>query len=475
MDDQAWQLLKRVFDEASRKPPEERALFVEEACADHPEIRAELEAMLQVHGRREPTNGDAVEVPEVAAEGPGSVIDRYKLLQQIGEGGFGVVYMAEQTEPVRRKVALKIIKLGMDTKQVIARFEAERQALALMDHQNIAKVLDAGATETGRPYFVMELVRGVPITEYCDQAQLDTNQRLALVQQVCHAVQHAHQKGIIHRALKPNNVMVTLHDGEPVPKVIDFGIAKATDHSLTDKTLFTEFGQMIGTPEYMAPEQAEMSGLDIDTRADIYSLGVLLYELLTGTKPFDITELMRHGYDEMLRNIRDVDPPKPSTRASAVSQAAPVANRRCTPPKVLRGDLDWIVMKAIEKDRSRRYETATGLALDIEHYLAHEPVAAARPGLAYRARKYVRRHRLGVAAASIVTSALVVGVVFAFTGYLEAAERHERARTSRAHATRNAEAAKRARAEEAEQRELAETREAKGFVDDRNDALDVGP
>ncbi len=310
-------------------------------------------------------------------------VGRYKLLQQIGEGGFGVVYQAEQTEPVHRIVALKIIKLGMDTKQVVARFEAEPQALALMDHPNIAKVLDAGATDAGRPYFVMELVKGVPITEYCDQAQLDMQGRLELFQQVCHAVQHAHQKGIIHRDLKPTNVLVALHDGKAVPKVIDFGIAKATDHRLTEKTLFTEFRQMIGTPEYMAPEQAELSGLDIDTRADIYSLGVLLYELLTGTKPFDLQTLAERGYEEILRTIREVDPPKPSTRVSTMDDLPGVAAKRHTPPrllgKTLRGDLDWIVMKALEKDRSRRYETANALAADIGRFLTDEPVLATPP------------------------------------------------------------------------------------------------
>jgi serine/threonine protein kinase len=326
-----------------------------------------------------------VTISSVAPEQPGEQIGRYKLLQLVGEGGFGSVYMAEQKEPVRRRVALKIIKLGMDTKQVIARFEAERQALAMMDHPHIARVFDAGATDTGRPYFVMELVKGVPITEYCDTENLTTKQRLELFTSVCNAVQHAHQKGIIHRDLKPSNVMVTLHDGKPVPKVIDFGIAKATNRELTDKTLFTEHRQFIGTPEYMSPEQAEMSGLDIDTRSDIYSLGVLLYELLTGVTPFDGKRLRSAALNEIQRIIREEQPSKPSTRLSELSHVSSagaadeadrsgssvhdIARHRRTDPgalsRLLRGDLDWIIMKALEKDRSRRYETANGFAMDI--------------------------------------------------------------------------------------------------------------
>jgi len=342
---------------------------------------------------------------------PGDRVGRYKLLQQIGEGGCGVVFMAEQEEPIRRKVALKVIKLGMDTKSVIARFEAERQALALMDHPNIAKVLDAGATETGRPYFVMELVRGVRITDYCDQQKLTTRARLDLFMQVCHAIQHAHQKGIIHRDIKPSNILVTLHDGVPVPKVIDFGIAKATSgQRLTDKTLFTAFEQFIGTPAYMSPEQAEMSGLDIDTRSDIYSLGVLLYELLTGKTPFDAREMMAAGFEAMIRTIREKEPVKPSTRLSAMADVdvITVASHRQTEPgrltTLLRGDLDWIVMKALEKDRTRRYDTANGFALDIKRFLADELVSAAAPSAAYRFSKFARRNKtaLGVAAAIAV-------------------------------------------------------------------------
>jgi len=397
----------------------------------------------------------------VTREGPGAAIGRYKLLRELGEGGFGVVYEAEQTEPVRRNVALKVIKPGMDTRQVIARFEVERQALALMDHPGIAKVLDAGATESGRPYFVMELVKGIPITEFCDRGRLDTAERLALFRQVCHAVQHAHQKGIIHRDLKPGNVLVALHDNEPVPKVIDFGIAKATDRHLTERTLFTEFRQMIGTPEYMAPEQAELSGLDVDTRADIYSLGVLLYEILSGAKPHDLRALAEKAYDEMLRTIREVDPQRPSARASTLDEAA-ASNRRTTPNalgRVLRGDLDWVVLRALEKDRSRRYATADAMALDIERYLNDQPVAARQPSALYRARKYVRRHRVGVIVTASVAAALLAGVVSSFAGYVEADRRRDRARVLLEAAGRDREAAHQAHVRETEQRALAEARE----------------
>ena len=341
----------------------------------------------------------------------------YKLLQQIGEGGCGVVYMAEQEEPIRRRVALKVIKLGMDTRQVIARFEAERQALALMDHPNIAKVLDAGATETGRPYFVMELVRGIKITDYCDQNNLSTEQRLDLFIQVCHAIQHAHQKGIIHRDIKPSNILVTVHDGVPVPKVIDFGIAKATGGQvLTDKTLFTAFEQFIGTPAYMSPEQAEMSGLDIDTRSDIYSLGVLLYELLTGKTPFDAKELVEAGLEGMRRMIREQEPSRPSTKIStlgAEEQTTIAKRRQVEPPKLIhqvRGDLDWIVMKCLEKDRTRRYEGASGLAQEIERHLNHEPVSAGAPSAMYRLRKFARRHRAAMAMAAVIFGLLLTGI-----------------------------------------------------------------
>src|SRR5262249_53340771 len=341
-------------------------------------------------------------------------ISRYKLLEKIGEGGCGVVYMAEQQEPVRRRVALKVIKLGMDTKQVIARFEAERQALALMEHPNIAQVYDAGATDTGRPYFVMELVKGVPITRYCDENCLSTEQRLRLFVQVCQAIQHAHQKGIIHRDIKPTNILVTDHDGVPVPKIIDFGIAKATtDQQLTDKTLFTAFEQFIGTPAYMSPEQARLSGLDIDTRTDIYALGVLLYELLTGKTPLDQKELLAAGLDEMRRTIREKEPIRPSTRLSTMLEGeltTTARHRRTEVPRLMhqvRGALDWIVMKALEKDRARRYETANGLANDVQRYLADEPVVARPPSKLYRFQKLARRNRLAFGAAGAVAAALI--------------------------------------------------------------------
>src|SRR6266705_240209 len=342
-------------------------------------------------------------------EKPGDRIGRYKLLQQIGEGGFGIVFMAEQLEPVQRKVALKVIKAGMDTREVIARFEAERQALALMDHPNIARVLDGGATEAGRPYFVMELMRGIPITDYCYQNNLPTTERLELFIKVCQAVQHAHQKAVIHRDLKPANILVTLHDGEPVPKVIDFGVAKALGQKLTEKTLFTGFHHMLGTPAYMSPEQAALSGLDIDTRADIYSLGVLLYELLTGVTPFDIDTFRKAALDEVRRMIRETEPPKPSTRLRTLGDKLPeVARHRHTDPaalsRLIRGDLDWIVMKCLEKDRQRRYETANGLAMDVQRHLENVPVVARPPSNLYRFQKLVRRHKLAFAAASAVAA-----------------------------------------------------------------------
>jgi serine/threonine protein kinase len=350
-------------------------------------------------------------------EKPGQTIGRYKLLQQIGEGGCGIVHMADQLEPVRRRVALKIIKLGMDTKSVIARFEAERQALALMDHPNIAKVLDAGATETGRPYFVMELVRGMKITQYCDEQKLSTRARLDLFLQACQAIQHAHQKGIIHRDIKPTNILVSVDDGVPVLKVIDFGIANATSGlRLTDRTLFTAFEQFIGTPAYMSPEQAMLTNVDVDTRSDIYALGVLLYELLTGKTPFDAQELLTIGLDEMRRTIREQEPPRPSTRLSTLSdqELSTTAQRRgLHAPKLvseLRGDLDWIVMKALEKDRARRYETANGLASDIQRYLNNEPVVARPPSNLYRLKKTVQRNKVVFAAAAAVLAALLSGL-----------------------------------------------------------------
>jgi serine/threonine protein kinase/WD40 repeat protein len=433
---------KEIFLEALEKAtPDERAAYLDSACGGDALLRQRVEELLTEHFNQddfmqEPAvEPGTIEVPAAPiSESPGSRIGRYKLLQKIGEGGMGVVYMAEQEEPVRRRVALKIIKLGMDTKQVVARFEAERQALALMDHPNIARVMDGGATETGRPYFVMELVQGVPITEFCDKNHLSTEQRLKLFIPVSEAIQSAHQKGIIHRDLKPTNILVTLNpDGSGFPKVIDFGVAKATSQKLTEKTLFTAHGMMVGTPAYMSPEQAEMSRLDVDTRADIYSLGALLYELLTGSPPFPEQRLRSAGYNEMQRIILEEQPVKPSTRLSTLQgeQRSVVARNRgaseLTLGRAFPGDLDWIVMKCLEKDRARRYDTANGLARDIERHLRSEPITARPPSRLYEFQKNIRRHWIGFAAVAAVVAALALGVVVSTFEAVQARRAGERA------------------------------------------------
>jgi len=419
---------KDIFAEALRLTnPAERAAYLDRVCAGNPVLRQDVESLLAANDKAGDFLKHTIQLPEpdVALEHAGTRIGRYKLLEQVGEGGFGVVWMAEQEEPVRRRVALKIIKLGMDTKEVVARFEAERQALALMDHPNIAGVFDGGATDTGRPYFVMELVKGIPITRFCDERKLPTEERLELFMQVCHAVQHAHQKGIIHRDLKPSNILVTVRDDRPVPKVIDFGVAKATQSRLTQKTLFTRLQQWIGTPAYMSPEQAGLGSLDVDTRSDIYSLGVLLYELLTGRTPFDTEQLLAAGYEAVMRTIREEEPPKPSTRISTLAEEelkAVAAQRGAEPAKLgglVRGDLDWIVMKCLEKDRARRYETASALGRDLEFHLQHQPVTAAAPTLVYRLSKFVRRHQtimLRSAAGFLVGAVAVTGVLWIVNG-----------------------------------------------------------
>src|SRR3954454_69905 len=407
---------KTVFLEAAElASPTDRAAYLDRSCGDDRQLRAAVEALLLSHQRSPGMLDATINHEPPIAERPGTIIGPYKLLQQIGEGGMGVVFMAEQTVPIQRTVALKIVKPGMDTRQVIARFEAERQAVAMMDHPNIAKVLDAGTTESGRPYFVMELVKGIPITKYCDEKHLPIRARLELFMQVCQAVQHAHQKGIIHRDIKPNNVLVAEYDHQTVPKVIDFGVAKATAQKLTERTMFTEFGQVLGTMEYMSPEQAKLNQLDIDTRTDVYSLGVLLYELLAGSTPFEGKRLKEAAFDEMLRIIREEEPPKPSTRLTASDMLASIAaNRQIEPARLskdVRGELDWIVMKALEKDRNRRYETASGLAADIRRYLDDEPVQACPPSPLYRARKFARRNRGPVWAGTAVLLALAGGTV----------------------------------------------------------------
>lgn len=412
---------------------EARANYIAAACGDDPALARRVGALLQAAGPAASFLPDSPAVTssesgKPVAESAGSVVGRYKLLEQIGEGGFGIVFMAEQTEPVRRRVALKILKPGMDTRQVIARFESERQALALMSHPNIAQVLDGGATDLGRPFFVMELVRGVPITGFCREHRLAPEARLRLFLDVCAAVQHAHQKGIIHRDLKPSNILVTLHGDRPVPKIIDFGIAKAVGQPLTDRTVFTQFHQFLGTPAYTSPEQATLSGLDVDTRSDIYSLGVLLYELLTGTPPFKDEDLLSAGLDEMRRIIREQEPERPSTRlrrtgGNGLRDAARTPIRRSG----FASDLDLIVLKTLEKEPDRRYATANGLAMDIRRYLANEPVTASPPSALYRFRKYCRRRRSEVVAAGVILALLIAGITVSTTLAVRARRAEQRA------------------------------------------------
>jgi eukaryotic-like serine/threonine-protein kinase len=450
---------KAVFCEAVEITDlEQRRQFLDQACGADKVLRAQVEGLLALSQgsgdffkecapalEAQPSDADQIlsageaglgaEAPETKA------IGRYKLLQRLGEGGCGVVYMAEQEEPIRRRVALKIIKLGMDTRNVIARFEAERQALALMDHPNIARVLDAGATETGRPYFVMELVYGVKITDYCDQNRVSMRERLELFIHACHAVQHAHQKGIIHRDLKPSNIMVTMHDGVPVPKVIDFGIAKATEQRLTDKTLFTSYAQLMGTPAYMSPEQMELSGLNLDTRSDIYSLGVLLYELLTGRTPFDTTDLLKLGVEELKRTVCEREPLSPSAKLKTLNneELTKTARRlQVEAPRLvsqLRGDLDWIVLKCLEKDRTRRYATAIGLAEDIERYLHEQAVLARPPSQLYRLQKLVRRNRIVVLSGATAVAALLLGSIISTCLFIREREALRTAETANAKET----------------------------------------
>jgi serine/threonine protein kinase/tetratricopeptide (TPR) repeat protein len=435
---------KLIFGEALRlSVAAERAAYLDQACAEDLKLRQEVESLLSAYTQAGDFLGQPRPFPaaDSLVECTGTMIGRYKLLEQVGEGGFGVVWMAEQEEPVRRRVALKIIKLGMDTKEVVARFEAERQALAMMDHPNIARVFDGGATDTGRPFFVMELVKGVPITEYCDANKLSARARLALFVQVCQAVQHAHQKGVIHRDLKPSNILVTVQDDRPIPKVIDFGVAKATQARLTEKTIFTRFRQWIGTPAYMSPEQAGLGNLDVDTRSDVYSLGVLLYELLTGQTPFDAQKMLVSGYDAVMQTIREEDPPKPSTRLSTLAkeELSVVAARRSAEPAKLgglvRGDLDWIVMKCLEKDRQRRYETPGALAQDVARHVNCQPVLASPPSAAYLLGKLVRRNRVAVSFVSLLALALIIGLWSTLTALKRVRQEQARAEVAATIAT----------------------------------------
>ena len=437
-----------LFLQALDQPAEQVADWLADACGIDSELRKRVQALLDAHQKaggfmgtdaEDHSDGSATAddasdnlSATVITDGPktGTTIGPYKLLEQIGEGGMGSVWVATQSKPIKRKVAIKLIKPGMDSRQVLGRFEAERQALAMMDHPNIARVLDGGVTEQGHPYFAMDYVKGVPLTEYCDNAKLSLKERLELFVPICQAVQHAHQKGIIHRDLKPSNILICLYDGKPVPKVIDFGLAKAMHHSLTEQSIYTAHGMMVGTPLYMSPEQAEHNNLDIDTRTDIYALGVILYELLTGTTPLEKAKMKRAAYDEVLRLIKEVEPPKPSTRLSGSESLPSVAAQRGIEPtqltRVITGDLDWVVMKALEKERGRRYETANGLAEDIRRHLADEPVSASPPSTSYRMKKFIRRNRAGVIAASAIAITLLLGVMGTTGGMLWAlAERRD--------------------------------------------------
>ncbi len=453
-----------IFRAAAKLSPEQRGDFLKEACGNNQGLRDEVESLLRAHdpdGSFLQSPALAVTVNQRMIERPGMMIGSYKLREQIGEGGFGVVYVAEQEKPVRRKVALKLIKPGMDTEEVIARFEAERQALALMDHPNVARVFDAGTSDGGRPYFVMELVQGVNITEFCDRNCLPARQRMELFADVCRAVQHAHQKGIIHRDLKPSNIMVTLHDGKPVIKVIDFGVSKALSQRLTEKSIYTAYGQMIGTPAYMSPEQAEMSGLGIDTRSDIYSLGVLLYELLTGQTPLDANRLRASGYAEIMRIICEEEPPRPSMKVSTLGEKATViAKQRQTNPDHLRrdlaGELDWIVMKCLEKDRGRRYETANGLVRDIERYMRDEPVEACPPSTWYRLSKFTRKHRALLSTTAAFVALLAVGTIVSSWLAVRSTVAERQAQVARAEALQALENEKAARGEAITAKENAE-------------------
>ncbi len=417
---------KELFLAACERSADERSTFLNEACGGDEVLRREVDSLLEFHDREPTESGTSSDPadPGIEAEVP-ATIGHYRIVQLVGEGGMGEVYEAEQEHPVRRRVALKLIKWGMDTREVVARFESERQALALMDHPNIARVYEAGATSEGRPYFAMEYVRGISITEYCDVHRLSIRARLEIFLSVCDGVQHAHRRGVIHRDIKPSNLLVAIQDDRPTPKIIDFGVAKATSQRLTERTVFTELGQWIGTPEYMSPEQAEMTGLDIDTRTDVYSLGVVLYELLAGVQPFDSTTLRSAGFDEMRRRIREEEPPRPSTRVSSLGDHSGVAarHRRSDAARLardLKGDLDWIVMKCLEKDRMRRYGSPSDLGADIARFLANEPVEAGPPGAAYRLGKFVTRNKVAVAAGFVVIAALVLGIVGTTVGLVRA-------------------------------------------------------